>query len=172
MEDISETPNTEMKKNQSGMQNTINEIQNTLDGVKSRLEEAEEGMNEIGDKVMESNQAEQMREKTMMQSKNRLRKLSDYIKHSNSVFLSVLPPPCSLLVAGVSSFLLLDCVCVCVCMCVCMCVCVCVLSVFISLCVCMSLFPFCLFVFLSRATSRNKPSTPHGGSKTSLQEIK
>ena len=42
VEDISETLNTQIKKNQSEIKNRINEIQYTLDGIKSKLDEAEE----------------------------------------------------------------------------------------------------------------------------------
>ena len=38
---------------------------------------------------MESNQAEQKREKRMMQNKNRLREISDSIKHNNICILGI-----------------------------------------------------------------------------------
>ena len=44
--------------------NTINEIKNTLDEIHSRLEEVEEQINGLEGRVLESNEAEQMREKT------------------------------------------------------------------------------------------------------------
>ena len=37
--------------------------QKTLDGIKSRLQEAEEGISDLEDRVMENNQAEWEREK-------------------------------------------------------------------------------------------------------------
>ena len=43
--------------------NSITEIKNTLDGINSRLEEVEEGISDLGTRVVESNQAEQEREK-------------------------------------------------------------------------------------------------------------
>lgn len=43
--------------------NTINEIENTFDRLNRGLEEVEEWINDQEDKVMESNQTEQMREK-------------------------------------------------------------------------------------------------------------
>jgi len=64
------------------MKNSINEIKNTLDGIKSRLEEAEEQISNLEDRVMESNQAKQEREK-IIKRENRLRELSDIIKHNN-----------------------------------------------------------------------------------------
>ena len=52
-----------IKKNQLEMKNSINEIKNDQDGVNSRLEEAEKWITDLEDRVMESNQAEQEREK-------------------------------------------------------------------------------------------------------------
>ena len=48
-----------------------------------RLEEAEEQINDLEDRVMESNQAEQVREKTTMQNKNRFGELRESIKYNN-----------------------------------------------------------------------------------------
>ena len=42
VENISEIFNTDIKKNQSEMKNTIIEMKNILDGVNNRLEESEE----------------------------------------------------------------------------------------------------------------------------------
>ena len=39
-------------------------MRNTFDGINSRLEEAEEGIGDLEDRVMESNQHEQKRGKT------------------------------------------------------------------------------------------------------------
>ena len=44
------------------MKNTISEIKNMLDGINSRVDKTEQ-INDLGDRVMESNQAEQVREK-------------------------------------------------------------------------------------------------------------
>ena len=49
---------------------------------KNRLEEAEEWINDLEDRVMESNQVEQVREKNM-QNDNRLSELSDSNKYNN-----------------------------------------------------------------------------------------
>lgn len=54
MEEINGALNTEIKKNQSEIKNTVNEI---------KLDEAEEWINDLEEGVMESNQAEQMRGK-------------------------------------------------------------------------------------------------------------
>lgn len=40
------------------MQSSVNEIRNTLEAMNSRLEEAEKQINDLEDKVMESNDAE------------------------------------------------------------------------------------------------------------------
>lgn len=52
-------------------------MRNILDGKKSRLEEAGEQIKDLGDRVIESNQAEQKREKRIMQNKNRLSELNE-----------------------------------------------------------------------------------------------
>ena len=58
------------------------EIKNILDGINSRLEKAGEWINDLEDRVMVSNQVEQVREKNM-QNENRLRELSNSIEHNN-----------------------------------------------------------------------------------------
>ena len=63
MEDINKTFNTEINKKQSEMKNTITEIENTLDGINGRREAEEQISSDLEDRVMESNQAEQMRKK-------------------------------------------------------------------------------------------------------------
>ena len=62
MEDLSEPFNKEIgsiNKNQLKMKNLINEIKNILNGINSRLEEAEERISGLKDRVIENNQAEQ-----------------------------------------------------------------------------------------------------------------
>ena len=64
MENLTETLNKEIENiNQSEMKNSITEIKNTLHGRNSRLEEAEEWISDLEDRVMESNQAEQRTDK-------------------------------------------------------------------------------------------------------------
>ena len=67
------------------MKSVVSEIGNRLDAIisSSRLEEAEEWINDLEDKVMESNEAEQKRERRIMQNENRLRELNDSIKCNN-----------------------------------------------------------------------------------------
>jgi len=64
------------------MKSKIIEIKNALDEINSRLEKAEERIRDREDIVMESNQAEQVREKNN-QNENRLRELSESIKHND-----------------------------------------------------------------------------------------
>lgn len=52
-----------MKNNQWETKNAIYEIENTLAEINHRLEEAEEQISDLEDGVIESNQAEQMKEK-------------------------------------------------------------------------------------------------------------
>ncbi|VFV37947.1 Hypothetical predicted protein [Lynx pardinus] len=55
------------------MKNTIVEIKNALDGISSRLQKIEGQINDLEDRGMASNQAEQVRGKRIMQNKDRLR---------------------------------------------------------------------------------------------------
>lgn len=58
MEDISEILNTEIRNNTEGIKDSINEMRNRLGGMNSRLEEAEECINDLEDRVRDSNQAD------------------------------------------------------------------------------------------------------------------
>ena len=89
MEDINEILNKKIKKNPSQVKNTINEIKNILDRINSSLEEAEEQIRDLEDRVIESNQAEQVREKIIMQNENRLKEISDSIKHNNICIIGI-----------------------------------------------------------------------------------
>ena len=44
------------------MNNAINEIKNTLEGTNSRITEAEDGTNEVEDRMVEINEAERKKE--------------------------------------------------------------------------------------------------------------
>ena len=56
--------NTEIRNNKGEIKGSINKTRNMLDRINSRLEKAEEEINDLEeDRVMESNQAEQKREK-------------------------------------------------------------------------------------------------------------
>ena len=60
-----------------------------IECINSRWEEAEEQIDDLEDRVMESNQAEQKKEKGIMQNENQLRELSDSIKYNNVYILGV-----------------------------------------------------------------------------------
>ena len=64
MEDLSETLNKEKTKaNQTERNNSITEIKTTLEGKNSGLEESEEQISGLEDRVMKSKQTEQERGK-------------------------------------------------------------------------------------------------------------
>ena len=63
VEDISKTVNTEIRNNIAEIKSSINEMRAMFNGMNSRLEEAQEQINDLEHRVMESNQAEQKREK-------------------------------------------------------------------------------------------------------------
>ena len=58
--------------------------------MRNRLEEVEEWINDLEDRVMKTEQPEQKRENRIMQNKNRLRKLSDPIK-CNNIYITGVP---------------------------------------------------------------------------------
>ena len=86
MEKIQETFNKhleELKRKQTMMNNTINEIKNSLEGIKSRITEAEEWISDLEDKIVEITMAEQNKEKRMKRIEDSLRDLWDNIKRTN-----------------------------------------------------------------------------------------
>ena len=58
------------------MNNTINEIKNSLEGINSRINEAEEWISDLENKIVETTTAEQNKEKRMKRIDN-LRDLWD-----------------------------------------------------------------------------------------------
>ena len=52
-----------LKRNQTMMNDTINEIKNTLDGINSRITEAEERISDLEDKIVEITTAERSEER-------------------------------------------------------------------------------------------------------------
>ena len=86
MEKIKQRFNKELedlKRKQTMMNNTINEIKNSLEGINSRITEAEERVSDLGDKIVEITTAEQNKEKRMKRIEDSLRDLWDNIKHTN-----------------------------------------------------------------------------------------
>ena len=63
--------------------NTIAEIKNTLEGNNSRIIEAEEGMHELEDRIMEITEAEKNKGKRIKRNKDSLSNHCDNIKCTN-----------------------------------------------------------------------------------------
>ena len=53
----------EILKSQYIMNNATNEIKNTMEGTNSRIKEAEDGINEVEDRMLEINESERKKEK-------------------------------------------------------------------------------------------------------------
>ena len=86
MEKIQETFNKdveELKRKQTMMNNTINEVTNSLEGINSRITEAEEQISDPEDKIVEITSKEQKNEKRMKRIEVSLRDLWDNIKPTN-----------------------------------------------------------------------------------------
>ena len=62
------------------LRKAVNEMQNKLDAVKARMEETEGRIGEMEDKIMEKNESEKRRERTLLDYEGRIRDLSDSIK--------------------------------------------------------------------------------------------
>ena len=73
----------ELKRKQTMMDNTINELNNSLEGINSRITEAEEWISDLEDKIVEITTAEQNKENTMKRIDNGLRDLWENIKLTN-----------------------------------------------------------------------------------------
>ena len=71
------------------MNNTITEIKNTLEGINNRITEAEEGISELEDKMVEITAREQNKEKGMKRIEHSLRDLWDNIKCTNIRIIGV-----------------------------------------------------------------------------------
>ena len=65
------------------MNNTINEIKNSLEGINSRITEAEEGISDLEDKIVEITTTEQNKEKRMKRIEDSLRDFWDNNKCTN-----------------------------------------------------------------------------------------
>ena len=71
------------------MKYSITEIKDSLQTINNTLENAEEWTNDLEDKVIESNQAEQKKEKRIIKKKNenRLREFCNIIKQKIFIFI-------------------------------------------------------------------------------------
>lgn len=65
-------------------------MQNQLDVITTRMEEAEEWIPDLEDKIMENNEPEKKRGRKVFDHKCRFRKLSDSIKHNYIHIIGVL----------------------------------------------------------------------------------
>ena len=54
------------------MNNAINEIKNTLEGTSSRIMEAEDGISEVEDRMVEINETERKKEKRIKRNEDNL----------------------------------------------------------------------------------------------------
>ena len=62
----------EIKKSQSIMNNAISEIKCTLEGTNSRITEAEDGINEVEDRMVGINEAERKKGKRIKRNEDNL----------------------------------------------------------------------------------------------------
>ena len=82
------TETENIKKKQSELKNSITEIKDSLQTINNTLENAEEWTNDLEDKVIESNQAEQKKEKRIIKkNENRLREFCNIIKQKIFIFI-------------------------------------------------------------------------------------
>ena len=65
------------------MSNIITEMKNTVEGINSRINEAEEQISELEERLVEITAAEQNKEKRMKRNEDSLRDLWDNIKCTN-----------------------------------------------------------------------------------------
>ena len=72
------------------MKNTIpwGEMKNTVEGIKSRLDEAEDQVSELVDKVEKNSQTEQQNE-NRLKNEEGLRDLQDNMKHNNICIIGI-----------------------------------------------------------------------------------
>ena len=89
MEDMTETLRRQIRNDIAGIKGTMNKMRNTVDRMNSRMEKTEEWINDLEDRVTESNQAEQKREKRIMQNENRPKELNDSIRPNNIHIIGV-----------------------------------------------------------------------------------
>ena len=62
---------------------TISELKNTAEGIKSRVDEAEDPISELKDKVGKNSQKEQEKEKRLKKNEEGLGELQDNMKRNN-----------------------------------------------------------------------------------------
>ena len=67
----------------------VTEMKNSLEGIKSKINETEELIRELEDRMVEIKAVEQNREKRTKTNEERLRDFWDYTKHSNMHIIGV-----------------------------------------------------------------------------------
>lgn len=93
MEDIRETLSRdikalsgeikELKSNQVEIKKAINEVQSKMEALTARINEAEERISDIEDQMTENKEAEQKRDKQLLDHEGRIREISDTIRRNN-----------------------------------------------------------------------------------------
>ena len=78
-----------IKKSQYIMNNAINEIKNTLEATNIRITEAEDGISELEDRMVEINGSDRKKEKRIKRNEDILRDLQDNIKCYNIRIIGV-----------------------------------------------------------------------------------
>ena len=71
------------------MKNTKTEMKNTLERINSRIDEAENGISNLEDKIAENTQSEQPQEKEIQKQEDSSRGFYDNIKHTNILSMQV-----------------------------------------------------------------------------------
>ena len=71
------------------MNNAINEVKITLEGTMSRITETEDRISVVEDKMVEINEAERAKEKSIKRNEDNLRDIWDNVKHPNIRIIGV-----------------------------------------------------------------------------------
>ena len=83
-----EQRNKDLKLKQAEVQNTITEI-NSLEGTNGRIQESEEWISKVEDRLVEITDVGQKREKRLKRNKDSLRELWDNVKCTNIIIIGV-----------------------------------------------------------------------------------
>ena len=89
IDNLQETQSKEiqdLKLKQAEMQNIITEIKNSLEATNSRIQEAEEQISKVEDRLMETTDVEQKREKRLKTNEKSLRELWDNVKQQHPYY--------------------------------------------------------------------------------------
>jgi len=89
MEEMQESINKDLEKEQTYWDNRITEIKNTLEGINNRISEAEEWISELEDRTVETTTEEPNKVKRMKRMDDSLRDLWNNIKHTNIQIIGI-----------------------------------------------------------------------------------